>query len=103
MQEVKPGDKIIIHGRWRTYVAEVERVTPTGRIVADGFTFRPDGKQIGGDKWLPLYATDGTPDTVEKIKRRDFVGSVLKKMRNAQQITYEQAIAINDILDGGVG
>lgn len=90
---LKPGDEVIVGGR----VAVVERRTPTGRIVVNGIQYMPNGSRRG-DFYSRIYLQRATPEAVKTLKDKIFVRNVINGMRSAvNELTYEQAVAINEI------
>lgn len=100
IENLKPGDKVIVRGRWRAEIAEVDRITPTGRIVINGTTFNPDGSERGGNScYNRATIAEATPELIDKITRNNTVSRVKNKLHNINELTYEQAVEIEKILD----
>jgi len=51
LRELKVGDKIIIYGNPRRVITNINKITPTGRIVVNNTQFDAQGREINGDRW----------------------------------------------------
>lgn len=52
LRGMKPGDEIFIGQPWGPgRIVKVERVTPSGRVIAGGDTYMPRGSMVGGRSW----------------------------------------------------
>jgi hypothetical protein len=72
VKELKVGDRVIIGHPFRNPVlATIDRITPSGRIVASNRTFLPDGRQYGGNKFASFYLIQYDVAKALVIKDRD--------------------------------
>lgn len=101
LKNLKPGDKVIVrdYGQF-DHMEEVQRLTPTGRIIVNGVTYNPNGIERGGD-WRYRRLREATPEAIEQIRRDGIISATIKRMHNTLNITYDQAVQILAILDGG--
>lgn len=98
---VKVGDKVIVSSRNGDYITTVERITPSGRIkTKEGYAFRSDGSQIGGDPWYTMHMYEYAEERAQKIMKKMVIDKAYSKMRriNYDDITYEMARDFLDIL-----
>ena len=83
LSAIKVGDKLFIMGRYnRGRIAEVERITPSGRVIAGTETFDRSGRRRGDSRsWYLTRARPATEDDiasdyrfglVEKLKGFDW-------------------------------
>lgn len=97
---VKAGDEVVVSNDGRMTIIKVAKVTPGGQIVLpDERRYRPDGSQIGGDKWHSSTLRLLTPELREQIARkaaRQRNLRVLNDMRweNVDDEKLEQIVAI---------
>ena len=104
LDNIKVGDKVIWENSMATHreIATVVGITPTGRIKIDKSNkyFRKSGCEITSDIWHSSRIYLYTEELAEEIKRKRIVNKAFSLMRNAREITYEQAEKIIDILEG---
>ena len=103
---VKAGDKVIACNRNGKYIAEVSKVTPTGRIRIAGCSsqFSPEGDELGsGGGWYEMslypYSEEEANKIIEENTKKK---AVLRMMRTKyelwEQISIEDARKISGIL-----
>lgn len=86
LASLKPGDKVIISGRYDNEIRTVYRRTPSGRIIVSigGMSTReynPDGYERGkSDSWSRTYLVAPTPERLERIEER----SLFIRLRDAK-------------------
>lgn len=98
---VEVGDKVIIHGlRGRKSIAVVEKITPKGFIRVSGVLYNTNGFIRGSDIWNIQYITKATVEEVYEVEHNNYRKRILNKLQSLQDITYEQAVEINKILEG---
>lgn len=96
---VKAGDKVIVHARFSKYIAEVEKITPTGRIRVKGTYYDKHGHQIGGDIWSRSLITIATEEDIERLNQERTILDTIRRMNNFRgNLRYEDAVKIDDIL-----
>ena len=105
---VKVGDRVVYNsgGMYATdEIAEVIRVTPTGRIKINKseLNFDKYGKEMGkGSPWTPRsYLRELTPELEEEIIEKATIMRCFKEMRNTVRLSYPQAIKILEALGKG--
>ena len=76
LSQAKVGDQLFVHGRWRSSLVKVKRITPGGRIVTEHSTFRPDGRQIGASGYDTTFARIATAEDIAKVKRNISLSAV---------------------------
>lgn len=108
---VKVGDEVLYQSM-RTYnlvemIVKVVKVTPTGRIKIAGHDGQYDkyGRIMGHkDTWSPgSYIKIPTEEDYKRIKENSAISKALSLMdaKNKQNLSYEQAVKIIEILNGG--
>ena len=101
-ENIKVGDKVIIHYRWSNdYVEDVTKVTKT-TFTAGGAVFRKDsGWERGGDKWTPKSAHVATEEKIEEIRKenlkRKYVSYLSTKVKY-EDLPLEKLQEIYDII-----
>lgn len=101
---LKPGDPILIKASnfasYKITESKVDKVTPTGLIKVGSRYFYQDGTERTSSTFCRARLYHYEPDLVESVKRQTFCTKVVRRLRNIteDQITYEQAVAINKIL-----
>ena len=68
---LRPGDEVVIdlgrYGKVQYHTFKVAKVTASGRIAIDDYTFNPDGWQRGGDAYHRLRIEQATPELRQRI------------------------------------
>lgn len=100
LKDLKVGDLVILNREtWcftiEEYLAKIEKITPKGYIKVRGMLFYADGTPRGDYPYNIEVATD---QKINAIKEGNFITKVLKKIRHVEDLTYEQAVEINDLL-----
>lgn len=108
--KVKVGDTVLCYSgaSWRNeipVIAEVIKVTPTGRIrISHSPTVQYDkyGNRMGGDCWSRPYIEVPTEERLQEVKEKRFIRRTIYKMRECKEdsLSYEQAKVIMGILKG---
>lgn len=99
---VKAGDKVIYTSHFGgDKVAVVEKITPKGFIKVNGTLFTEDGIERGSSVWNRSFIRKANPEDIYKIEHDNYRKRILNNLHSLQDITYEQAIEINKILNGG--
>lgn len=100
---VKAGDKVIV--RCPAYgirrVETVDKVTPTGRIKVNSTYFNKAGCEIGGNVWHRSHIVKATESEIKEIEQAEIIRGALYQLHNLSTLTYEQAVLIKSILEGG--
>lgn len=92
---VKVGDIVIFtNSVGIDSVAIVEKITPKGFIKVNGILFTENGIECG------CYIRQATPELIQQTKQMNFRRYVLNKLHLLKNITYEQSVEINKILEG---
>lgn len=86
---VKVGDKVLVSkgSRYKNddFIAEVEKVTPTGRIrLSDRSSTQFDkyGREMGTTSYYPYRLSIPTKEDYKRIERNKFVGKILYNIRS---------------------
>jgi len=83
LDSLKPGDRVIVCGRWANSLRTVERLTKT-QIVLKGSKFRKsDGGLVGADSYNYAYLRSPTEQRVNDIMHQracDKIGKVAWKV-----------------------
>lgn len=87
LKDLKKGDKVIEQGTGIgsiDYIREVERVTPSGRIIlTTGTTFNPDGRLRGGKSaWGTNRLEQATDKALARVKRDNLLRSTKNLSRS---------------------
>lgn len=102
LENVKVGDVVIEHCRWKNVIATVTKVTATQIVIGGGDRYRKkDGYMVGGSGgWYYRWISLPKEGEVEALKRQKFIEDVVSemKMRTARDVTYEQAVKIKEVL-----
>lgn len=103
IKNLKQGDKVIVsnYSGWGPsiyYEEVVERITPKGMIRVAGYLYREDGNRRGGGACLENPKDEEVKEILEDQRKRIFSLKVLKTMRSMNEITYETAKKIGEIL-----
>ena len=97
---IKQGDKVIVHGRFGKRIAEVEKITPTGRIRVKGSYYDKFGHQIGRDIWSRTRITIATEEEIQRLEQELFILRTIEKMTNFRgTLRHEDAVLIDTILN----
>lgn len=104
LSELKEGDKVVINSwsyTYNSYTEEVvQKITPKGFIKVNDILFDPNsGYSRSGRSCLLNPNDNDTKEKLENYKKSRFIISVLKKMCNVRDLTFEQAIKIYEILN----
>lgn len=104
LSELKEGDKVVINSwcfPYNSYMEEVvQKITPKGFIKVNDILFKPNsGYSRSGESRLLNPNDNDTKEKLENYKKSSFIRSVLKKMCNVGDLTFEQAVKINEILN----
>ena len=100
LKNLKAGDKVFIDGRTGKTLTIVQKITPTGRVVANNIQFINGANH--SDKWNVIVLEEATEEAVRNYKAMKFTRAVKFAMGSAK-ITYAQAKEINEILNLGIG
>lgn len=99
--DLKAGDKVFIHYSGGKTFAVVEKVTPKGFVKVNGTLYDSQGIQRGGGTYYKLSIKPATDESIQAYERECFVRTVIRKIHEGSKITYEQAVAIDAILNRG--
>jgi hypothetical protein len=100
LRELKTGDVVAIY-EWNMFnpfykITNIEKITPTGFIKANGRLFSPEsGKERGG---YYCELKQATPELLQELRESNVIAECMKTMRNTRTVTYQQAVAIMEIL-----
>lgn len=98
LKDLKAGDKVIVSSRWHRTIQTVDKVTPTGRINIGATVYDNTGRERGSQSWSYGKLEQATPEAIEKIRRDKIIKEALNTAREVKTLTYEQAVAILNIL-----
>lgn len=101
LENVKVGDKVVVHRRSGNVIGTVHRVTQTMVMVGNNRFKKKNGDMVGGSsEYLFCYITIPEDGEVEMLKKKMFISDiandVIKKIREG--LTYEQAVKIKEVL-----
>lgn len=97
---VKVGDNVIFtNSMGIDSVAIVEKITPKGFIKVNGFLFTEDGSERSGDVWGRCCIRQATTELIQQVEQMNFRQYILKKLHSLKNITYEQSVEVNKILE----
>ena len=101
-ERLKVGDKVFVIGRLGRSLKQVEKITPKGFIKVDGEFYKKDGSQRGrGDPWYHTSIQPASAEEIEQFHKERFVAAVLRRLHSVTNLQYDQAVAINRILEEG--
>lgn len=101
-ENLKVGDYVVVSRIGSRSLRQVEGITPKGFIKVDGTLYRTDGFQRSrGDVWTSSSIYPASYPEIEQFKQERFVASVVRLLRSISNLRYEQAVAINRILEEG--
>lgn len=99
----KIGQKVLVKGTWESKISEVEKITPTGLIKVDGHLYYPDGGERIAGSWHGNHIQIVTDEEILEFYKSIFINKVYNAIRQMQNnLTYEQAVEINNILKLGI-
>lgn len=67
LADLQVGDRVFMYSRYVTRVSEVEKITPTGRIVVDNITFTHEGRQYSGQGYNTYSLKEFTKEEYDKF------------------------------------
>lgn len=94
---LKPSDPIIVVRDGIKSVRHVEKITPSGLIRVSGLLYYPNGRERTSSIWHSSRLIPYDEKTASAI----FIASIINRLHtiNTSDITFEQAIAISNVLD----
>lgn len=98
IKNLKVGDMVIISSTFGERIAKVDRITPAGNIGVGDRLFLPNGLERGGNYYHRIHLREATPEAIKKVKIEQTISKAYQLMRNAKNITFEQATEIIKIL-----
>lgn len=100
MLNLKVGDKVLMINTWRTDIGVVDKITPTGIIKVGGYSFRPDGRERGGDSYYPWHIEPLSPEKEVEFYRKRFISNVAYRASDYdfRHMSYDTAKALNELL-----
>lgn len=109
---VKVGDKVLVSkgSRYKNddFIAEVEKVTPTGRIrLSDRSSTQLDkyGREMGTTSYYPYRLSIPTKEDYKRVEKNKLVGKIIYKIRslntdNLYNLDTDMLKILNIALDG---
>lgn len=96
LDSLQVGDEVVVSSSYRTYIAKIDRITPTRRFKIGNVTFKPTGTETG-QSWSLRSIWEATPERREEINR----GCMIGKLTNVKwhTCTTDQLKAIINILE----
>ena len=84
---VKVGDKVLVSGRYATddFIAEVEKVTPTGRIrLSDRSSTQFDkyGREMGANLYYLHWLSIPTEEDYNRVEKNKLAGKIIYNIRS---------------------
>jgi hypothetical protein len=67
LRDLKEGDKVIISSDYITKIKSINKITPTGKIKIDNYSYDSDGREINGSMWHRKYLTQWTQEKEDEI------------------------------------
>lgn len=100
MLNLKVGDKVLMRNTWCTGIGVVDKITPTGIIKVGSYSFRPDGRERGGDSYRPWYIEPLTPELEVEFYKKRFISEVANRASDYdfRNMSYDIAKALNELL-----
>lgn len=101
LENVKVGDVVIVHaGAYRIIVGKISKVTATMIHVGNERYRKKDGRLVGAGTWDMRWISLPKEGEIEELKRQKFIEDVVSRLNKlkAQDITYEQAVKIKEVL-----
>ena len=109
LKTLKQGDEVVLlKSSWsgsKYSIKEVEKVTPTGRIIVDGVTFLPNGRKWSGTTGYARIepVTDEHRKSIETEAFLRYAYRVIDSVaRREIDLTPKQMEAIVKIIEDGV-
>ena len=106
IKTLKVGDEVVlIKSSWRGSkysIKEVEKVTPTGRVVIGGVTFLPNGTKWGGTTGYARIepVTDEHRERIEEEKFLRYGYTLIEEVAKRNiKISKEQLKAIVEVIE----
>lgn len=106
LKTLKAGDEVVLlKSSWsgsKYYIKEVEKVTPTGRIIVDGVTFLPNGRKWSGTTGYARIepVTEEHRKTIEEEKFLRYGYTLIEEVAKRNiEISKEQLKAIVKIIE----
>ena len=97
LSNAKVGDKVIIRGHFcDEEVGVIEKITPKGYLKVGGCLYYTNGVERATG-WYTSNIKLATDEEIEKIEKRSFCRKVLNKLHALKDISYEQAVLIENI------
>lgn len=98
VENLKPGDKVFVSGRFGRSLHTVEKITPKGFIKVNGSLYNQNGYERGGDPWSFTSIHPASEEEIIAYNKERFVVGVMKKLKEIKSLDYEKAVLIHDIL-----
>jgi hypothetical protein len=99
LSNAKVGDKVIIcRHLGDEEVGVIEKITPKGYLKVGGCLYYTNGVERATG-WYTSSIKLATDEEIEKLEKRKFRRKVLNKLHALKDISYEQAILIENILE----
>lgn len=97
--ELKPGDEVLVRGRYHQSIKKVKRVTPMGNIrLEDDSYYDMYGNEKNSDAWYRTNIVKATSEVKEKYRQREVAKDTLYAINKCRVLTYEQAVQIRAAL-----
>lgn len=105
LEQLKPGDKVIVSGLGTfgsKAVCIVERLTTT-QIILCGISTRyrrNSGDEVGGDIWNRSYLMEATPHAIQEIREKTERNKAIRAIESAsfKTLSTDQLVRIVAIL-----
>ncbi|WP_268623920.1 hypothetical protein [Paenibacillus alvei] len=98
LDSLQVGDEVIVSSPYRKSIANIERITPTRRIVVGNITFNSSGMEMAAS-WSPHSIWEVTPEKREEIHRAAMIGKLTSQTK-WYTCTTEQLETVLSILEG---
>lgn len=101
LENIKVGDVVIEHCRWRIAVVKVTKVTATQIVIGENRYRKKDGYLVGcTGSWYPSRISLPNEGEIEELRIQKFIEDVVSRLNKltAQDVTYEQSVKIKEVL-----
>lgn len=84
LENVKVGDKLIVHAQFFQEVEVVERTTATLVITKYHRFNKKSGKSLSSDTWNYVWASVGSDEEIEKIQQEAYRRNLISKCKSIE-------------------
>ncbi len=84
LENVKVGDKLIVHTYFCESIEVVERTTATLIITKFHRFNKKSGQSLGSSKWNCVWASVGSDEEIEKIQQEAYRRNLISKCKSIE-------------------